>query len=142
MLSKIRVWVYKLSRSLYTTALRNVYGIEIGKGTRISRRAQLDRSANPKGIHIGEDTSITGGVLILAHDACRELKTDTYIGNRCFIGARSIIMPGIKIGDEVIVGAGSVVTKDIPSNCIVAGNPAKILKTDIHCKALGRIIKN
>ena len=40
-------------------------------------------------------------------------------------------MPGVKIGNQVIVGAGSVVTKDVPSNCIVAGNPAKIIKTGI-----------
>jgi acetyltransferase-like isoleucine patch superfamily enzyme len=40
-------------------------------------------------------------------------------------------MPGVKIGNEVIVGSMSVVTKDVPSNCIVAGNPAKIIKTGI-----------
>ena len=47
------------------------------------------------------------------------------------IGIGAMIMPGIKIGDEVIVGAGSVVVKDVPSNCIVAGNPAKIVKEGI-----------
>jgi len=56
---------------------------------------------------------------------------DTYIGDFCVIGIGAIIMAGVKIGNEVVVGAGSVVTKDIPSNVIVAGNPAKIIKENI-----------
>lgn len=46
------------------------------------------------------------------------------IGARCFIGARAFILPGVVIGDDAIVGAGSVVTKSVPANTIVAGNPA------------------
>ena len=50
----------------------------------------------------------------------------------CVIGVNSIIMPGVKIGNEVVIGSGSVVTKDIPNNCIAVGNPAKVIKIDIH----------
>ena len=114
--------------------------MDLGEGVKISRKAKLDTSINPKGIHIGEYTRITGGVLILAHDACRRLKVDTYIGKNCFIGTRSIILPGIKIGDNVVIGAGSVVTKDVPSNCIVAGNPAKIIRSDVQTAKLGVIL--
>lgn len=96
---------------------------------------------HPQRIFIGENTSITGGVGILCHDACRNITADVKIGNNCFIGTFALILPGVTIGDEVIVGAGSVVTKDVPSNCIVAGNPAKIIKTDIHCGKWGRLIK-
>ena len=67
---------------------------------------------------------------------------NTFIGKRCFIGANAIIMCGITIGDEVIVGAGAIVTKDVPSNCIVAGNPARILRTGIHTKKFGQLIKD
>jgi acetyltransferase-like isoleucine patch superfamily enzyme len=51
-------------------------------------------------------------------------------------------MPGITIGDEVIVGAGAVVTKDVPSNCIVAGNPARIIRTNIHTGRFGQLIQS
>jgi maltose O-acetyltransferase len=57
-----------------------------------------------------------------------ELGAPVTIGNDCWIGGRAIICPGVSIGDNVVVGAGSVVTKDVPSNVVVGGNPAKILR--------------
>jgi acetyltransferase-like isoleucine patch superfamily enzyme len=54
----------------------------------------------------------------------------------------AIILPGLHIGDHSVVGAGSVVTKDVPPHTIVAGNPAKIIKTGINTTKLGRIIEN
>lgn len=51
------------------------------------------------------------GAMILAHDHCRSLKADTYIGKNCVIGVRSIIMPGLSVGNQVVIGGGSVVTK-------------------------------
>ena len=141
-LTIVRIWLYSKLRKLQTWRYRRLYGMSIGEGTRISRKAKLD-TANPKGVHIGNYCSITGWVIILAHDGCRKLKTNTYIGDFCFIGTRSIILPGVRIGNEVVIGSGSVVTKDVPSNCIAAGNPAKIIKTGIRCDKLGRIdIKN
>jgi hypothetical protein len=65
------------------------------------------------------------------------MKVDTRIGDNCFIGARAIIMPGVTVGNEVVVGAGAVVTKDVPNNCIVVGNPARIIKENIHCGKYG-----
>ena len=108
--------------------------MDIGKNCRISWKAHLDKSINPKGIHIGDNTWILNGAMILAHDHCRGLKADTYIGSDCVIGVRVIILPSFSIGNQVVIGAGSVVSKNIPSNCIAVGNPAKVIKEGISVK--------
>ncbi len=51
------------------------------------------------------------------------------IGNDVWIGTKSIILPGVSVGSHLIIGAGSVVTKDVPERCIYAGNPAKLIRT-------------
>ena len=113
----------------------------IGKDTIISRQADLDFNVNPKGIHIGDHSMIVNPI-ILTHDACRNIKGDVYIGDNCFVGANAIILPNVRIGDEVIVAAGAVVTKDVPNNSIVAGNPARVIRTGIHCGKYGRLLTN
>lgn len=80
--------------------------MDIGKNCRISWKAHLDKSVNPKGIHIGDNTWVLSGAMILAHDHCRSLKADTYIGKNCVIGVQSIIMPGLSVGNQVIIGGG------------------------------------
>ena len=49
-------------------------------------------------------------------------------GDNVWVGGQSVICPGVTIGDDVTIGAGSIVTKDVPSHCVVAGNPAKIIR--------------
>ena len=89
-------------------------------------------------IFIGDNTQITAGVIILAHDYSYSVlgniygelprqQKDTIIGKNVFIGMNSIILMGSNIGDNVIIGAGSVVSGPIPSNTVCAGNPAKII---------------
>lgn len=102
-----------------------------------SLSAKFDRTY-PKGMHIGARSYVAFEAAILCHDMTRGLYLDTYIGENCFIGARSVILPGVKIGNNVVVGSGSIVTKDVPDNCIVAGNPAKILKENIEVGPYGR----
>lgn len=51
------------------------------------------------------------------------------IGKRCWIGAGAIILPGVTVGDDTVIGAGSVVTKDIPSGVVAVGNPCRAIKT-------------
>jgi acetyltransferase-like isoleucine patch superfamily enzyme len=63
--------------------------------------------------------------------ALRDLfsKGPVRIGKRVWIGENACILPGVSIGDGAVIGAGSVVTKDIPPNSIAAGNPAKVIRT-------------
>lgn len=87
-------------------------------------------------ITIGSNCQITSGVQLLTHGggaAVRNLfpNFDCFgkieIGNYVYLGMNALVMPGCCIGDNVIVAAGSVVTKSIPSRVVVAGNPAKII---------------
>lgn len=138
-------------RSFFARAvqyLRSVYyrasGMDIHSSVILERNLNIDRLYR-KGIHIGENSLIASGVTILSHDHCKRvngqpLLKDTYIGNRCFIAVGATILPGIRIGDEVIVGAGAVVTKDVPSNVIVAGNPAKIIRKNIKMNDRAELI--
>ena len=123
----------------YFLILTKIYKMKISSTARISLGAKLDKT-HPKGIHIDDESYVASGALIFSHDFSRSIKVDTHIGKKCFIGANAIIMPGINIGDSVIVGAGSVVTKNVPSGCIVAGNPAKVLKEQIATTTYGKLV--
>ena len=116
-------------------------GIQVGKGTIFygPETMQIDRS-RPYLLTIGEYCKITSGVTILTHDYSRSVLRRAYgevigegrrttIGNNVFIGMNAIILMGTQIGDNVIIGAGSVVNGTIPSNVVVAGNPAKVIRT-------------
>ena len=106
----------------------------------ISWKAKLDKSINPRGVHIGDYTWVLSGETILAHDPCRRLKTDTYIGERCIIGINSIIMTGVRIGDSCVVGGGCIVTKDLLDHCMVVGNPARIIKEGVKVNEYGQLV--
>ncbi len=114
-----------------------LYKMDIAKSARVSFGAKLDKT-NPKGIHIGEETYISSGVYVLSHDFIIGEHVDTSIGKRCFIGLNVIIMPGVTIGDEVFVAAGSIVSKNIKSNSLVSGNPAKVIRKDIQTGKYGK----
>ena len=113
--------------------------MHISPSARISFGAKLDKT-NGKGIRIGDESFVASGAMILSHDFCRGKHADTIIGKQCFIGVNSVILPGVSIGDNCIVGAGAVVTKDVPANSVVAGNPAKIIKQDVRTGRYGKLI--
>ncbi len=89
-------------------------------------------------VTIGDDVTIAGGTMLLTHDnaviKCDLDATDYFgkisIGDRCFIGFNSILLPGVTLGPRTIVGAGSVVTKSFPQgDVVIAGNPARVICT-------------
>lgn len=120
--------------------LRRIYGMNIGEGVLMSLKVNLDKT-HPKGIHIGDGTYIAFNCTILTHDMCRNKSTDVIIGRNCFIGAGALIMPGVSLGDSVVVGAGSVVTRSFPGGVVIAGNPAKIIKEGIVTRPLGILVQ-
>jgi len=88
-------------------------------------------------IEIGEGTLIGVGAMILDNDfhiltaggwrnEARANARPIRIGREVFIGARAIILKGVTIGDRAVIGAGAVVTRDVPANCLAAGNPASV----------------
>lgn len=88
-------------------------------------------------IYIGSNTMLGPNVTIATagHPILPELRKQAYqynasvrIGKNCWLGAGVIVLPGITIGDNSVIGAGSVVTKDIPENVVAVGNPCKVLR--------------
>lgn len=105
--------------------------IVIEDGVSIDNSTFIDYSG---GIVIGKETHIAWGCYITTHDHGYDYRNKPVakpleIGENVFIGAKSIVLHNCnKIGSNSIIGVGSVVTKDVPSNAIVAGNPARIIK--------------
>lgn len=93
-------------------------------------------------IYVGDNTMFGPNVVLATagHPILPELRQKAYqynapvhIGKNCWLGAGVIVLPGITIGDNSVVGAGSVVTKDIPANVIAVGNPCKVLRPIGEC---------
>lgn len=116
-------------------------GAKVGKKIIIydPKSVVIDNS-RPWLLSIGSYTKITHGVIILTHDYSLSVLrrvygewigegAETVIGENCFIGINSVLLMGTQLGNNVIVGAGSVVHGKFPDNVVIAGNPAKIICT-------------
>ena len=116
-------------------------GVVIGKNLRLFNHNSIRFDITTPGlITVGDNVSITADVSILTHDFCSSVFRQKYydyvpgrskvvIGNNVYIGQKAMILRGVTIGDNVIIGAGAIVTKDIPSDSVVAGIPARVICT-------------
>ncbi|MGE5506085.1 MAG: acyltransferase [Actinomycetota bacterium] len=144
----------KLGRDVRLFGFSNLYGCEIGDESRIGTFVEIQRDVRIgrrvkvqshtficSGVDIGDEAFIGHGVMFTndrfprSTTAGGELQgaddwvcEPTRIGRRASIGSNATILCGITIGDEAVIGAGSVVTRDVPARAVVAGNPARILR--------------
>jgi maltose O-acetyltransferase len=132
-LKKIYRSIEKTKRNKYLLRLRD-RGLRIGKNVDILDNVFIDPS-HCYLISIGNNVTISPNVRLIAHDASTK-KTLGYtkigkidIRENCFIGDSAIVLYGVTIGPNSIVGAGSVVVKDVPEGVVVAGNPAKVISS-------------
>ena len=135
------------------TLLRELLG-RIGSGTSIQPPFACDYGSNVSigdnvfvnfnavildcaPVTIGDGTQISPGVQLLAADHPRdpetrrdllELARPISIGSNVWLGAAAIVLPGVSVGDDSIIGAGSVVTRDIPSGVLALGNPCRVVR--------------
>ncbi|EGB94979.1 galactoside O-acetyltransferase [Clostridium sp. D5] len=125
----------------------------MGSGTEPQNRAEIagnkgenrydNERKNSGNCNFVDDVSITIGEKVLlgpavtiatvGHPVNPEMREYMYadpviIENNCWIGAGAVICPGVRIGENSVVGAGSIVTKDIPPNCVAAGNPCRVIR--------------
>lgn len=117
----------------------SAYGgkIEIGNNSYIGDRTEIHAG---KSVKIGNNVNIAWDCNILdrdyhAFESDVEVIKSVDIKDNVWIGCRSIVLKGVTIGEGAVVAAGSVVTRDVPPKCLVAGNPAKVIKENIRWKA-------
>src|SRR5918912_1756090 len=105
--------------------------IRIGNGTYLHRNVEIVAA---RSVTIGRDCKIARDVIVMDTDqhalpGAELVVRPVTIGDRVWIGARALILKGVRIGDDAVVAAGSVVTRDVPARSVVAGVPAKVVRT-------------
>jgi len=144
----------KLGRDVKIYAFVNLYGCEIGDESRIGTFVEIQKGAHIgkrvkvsshtficEGVTIEDEVFVGHGVMFINDKYPRSTNPDgssqteadwslvpTLVKRRASIGSNSTILCGVTIGEGAVIGAGSVVTKDVPPNTIVAGNPARTLR--------------
>jgi UDP-2-acetamido-3-amino-2,3-dideoxy-glucuronate N-acetyltransferase len=143
-----------LGRDVRLAAFVNLYGCEIGDESRVGTFVEIQRGARVgrrckiqshtficEGVEISDEVFVGHGVVFINDRNPRATNRDghlkgvedwkcekTVVGRRASIGSGATILCGITIGDDALVGAGAVVTRDVPAGMVVAGNPAKVMR--------------
>lgn len=114
------------------------YGVRIGEGCRIfSKNPYETFGSEPYLIRLGNHVTVTDGVRFITHDGgtwvfrLEDPEFDVFgpieVKDNVFIGIRSILMPGVTVGENSVIGSSSVVSRDIPPNSVAVGVPAKVI---------------
>ncbi len=148
-------WLQRFSPERFVKAL----GVKFGKQCRFINVSSGTFGSEPYLIRLGNHVTVGGEVRMMTHDGGvwifrdRDESVDVIapikIGNNVFIGQRAMILPGVEIGDNCVIGAGAIVTRDIPAGYVAVGIPARCLKTtdeywesiqqqQMHTKQMGR----
>lgn len=130
--STLHVLAMNMPHNNLSVPLYRLRGTKIGKNVGIGQGVFLEE-ARPDLITIGNNAQISNGVIIATHDSSKHLmnpkKTIEHgrvaIGENAFIGQGAVILPGVSIGAYSVVGAGAVVTKDVPPRTVFVGIPAR-----------------
>jgi len=138
----IKKLIYKKLPYKFQIQYLRQHGMIIGNGCDIQNPGKFFNLDFNK-ISIGNNVTITSSALLLPHDGSLRVLTKTTkrkkgrmgflglikINDNCFIGANGIILPGVEIGQNSIIAAGAIVTKNVPANTVYGGNPAKLICT-------------
>jgi acetyltransferase-like isoleucine patch superfamily enzyme len=105
--------------------------IRIGNGTYLNRNVEIVAA---RSVTIGRDCKIARDVIVMDTDqhplpGAELVVRPVTIGDRVWIGARALVLKGVRVGDDAVIAAGSVVTRDVPARAVVAGVPAKLVRT-------------
>src|SRR5262249_19806331 len=130
------IW-HRLRRSLDPIGDARSLGVTVGDGCLFG--SQINWGSEPYLVILGNHVRLTDEIVFLTHDGGLWIARDRHpkaalikpivIEDNCFIGIRSILLPGVTIGRNSVVGAGSIVTRSVPPNSVVAGVPARIVRT-------------
>ncbi|RZJ77451.1 MAG: acyltransferase [Flavobacterium sp.] len=133
-MGKLKILINLVKRTIYSpTRYAKSIGVNIGSNNILF---SVGWSSEPYLITVGSNCQITKGVKIFTHGGSFVLRKEfpdfdcfgkVEIKNNVYIGNNSMILPGVTIGNNVLVAAGSVVTKSVPDNVCIGGNPARIL---------------
>ncbi|MGR2667470.1 acyltransferase [Vibrio campbellii] len=138
---------------LYPVRYAKKIGVNIKGNAYIYGSSYEMFSAEPYLVSLGDNVYISVDARLICHDGSTlpfrnqypdfELAGKIDVGDNVFIGTRAMILPGVTIGNNCIIGANSVVTRDVPDNTVVGGNPARIIKStdDFLNKSLKRSLK-
>lgn len=114
-------------------------GVNLPKEGGVRLYGKVEWSTEPWLITIGHNVHITNGVRFITHDGGTliyrqyvpdlEITKPITVGNDVYFGNNVMVMPGVNIGNNVVIGAGAIVTRDIPDNSVAVGVPARVIKT-------------